>query len=69
MRVISYGEPSMFGNPNELFQCGRKKRNYCDCDDCDNYCEYDVFCNSDCPSDYGPGCPNYECDDDCYYLG
>lgn len=67
MRVISYGEPSMFGNPNELFQCGRK-RNYCDCDDCDDNCEYDFFCNSDCPSD-NPYCSDYDCDDDCYYLG
>ena len=67
MRVISYGEPSMFGNPNELFLCGRK-RNYCDCDDCDDNCEYDFFCNSDCPSD-DPYCSDYDCDDDCYYLG
>lgn len=56
MKVISYGDPLMFGNLNENFECGRRRCNDCGCyDDCSIEC-----------SDWGMMCPDDDCYDDCF---
>ncbi len=55
MKVISYGDPLMFGNLNENFECGRR------CNDCGCYDD----CGSEC-SDWGMMCPDDDCYDDCF---
>jgi hypothetical protein len=70
MIVISYGEPSMFGNISEKYQLGRRRKcDDChDCDDCD--CDYTDYIDPDCdcPAEWCPevDCPEFEeCDPWC----
>ena len=65
MRIISYGEPSLFGDPIVLFSRGRRRCSDCDCDDCDDNCEYYFMCDG-CPQ-HGTGCPEFDDSCDCYY--
>lgn len=61
MQIISYGEPSLYGNSSDsTMLMGRRKCDNCwDCNDCDD-------CNNCRFNDCGPFCPCDEDDCDCH---